>query len=102
MSSRVPTINRPNDWSKGIKKEGGSYSPSLSTRGFVESLYVEVPDLFSSNGICSFARKDFVEKYDLCYKGMNPKYIKIPKYCTKEEIEKLFGLVVNKNKHCYT
>jgi hypothetical protein len=63
-------------------------------------LYAEVPNLFSSNGICSFT-KDFAKKYDLCYKGMSPKHIKIPKDCTKEKIEKLFGHVVNKNKHCY-
>jgi hypothetical protein len=33
---------------------------------------------------------------------MSPKRIKIPKDCIKEEIEKLFSHVVNKNKHCYT
>jgi hypothetical protein len=33
--------------------------------------------------------------------GMNPKQIKIPKDCMKKEIEKCFGLVVNKNGHKY-
>jgi hypothetical protein len=33
---------------------------------------------------------------------MSPKQIRIPKNYTKEEIEKLFGLVVNKNGHRYT
>jgi len=86
MSSGVPTINGPNDWSKRIKKEVGSYAPSFSIWGFVMPVYVKVPNLFSSNGICSFIRKYFVEKYDLCYKGMSPKQIRIPKDCTKEEI----------------
>ncbi len=38
MSSGVPTISEPNDWSKKIKKEGGSYASSFSTWGFLVPL----------------------------------------------------------------
>jgi hypothetical protein len=44
-----------------IKKGGGSYAPSLSTQGFVVPIYIEAPNLFSSNGIYSFTRKDFAK-----------------------------------------
>ncbi len=102
MSSRVPTISELNDRSKRIKKDGGSYALSLSTRGFAMPLYAKVLDLFSNNDICSFTRKDFAKKYDLSYKGISPKHIKIPKDCTKEEIEIFYGLIVNKKGHHHT
>jgi len=38
----------------------------------------------------------------MIYATRSPKQIKIPKDCIKEEIEKLFGHVVNKNMHRYT
>jgi hypothetical protein len=39
---------------------------------------------------------------NMIYATRSPKQIKIPKDCIKEEIEKLFGHVVNKNMHHYT
>jgi len=45
--------------------------------------------------------KKVAKKYDLCSIGLSPKQIKIPKDCTKEEIEKCFGLIVNKNGYRY-
>jgi len=33
--------------------------------------------------------------------GMSPMQIRLLKVCTKEEIEKCFGLIVNKNGHQY-
>jgi hypothetical protein len=75
---------------------------SFSARDFIAPLYAEVLELFNSNGPCSFTRKDFVDTYDLCYLGMSPKQIRLLRDCSKEEIEKCFGLVVNKNEHQYT
>jgi hypothetical protein len=63
---------------------------------------VEVPESFNSNGPNGFTRKDFANKYNLCNLGMSPKQIILLKDCTKEEIEKCFGPVVNKNRHRYT
>ncbi len=97
----MPSTNGHNDWSK-VKKEGGSFGLSLSGNGFVASLYDEIFPLFSYNGNSSFIRKEFVEKYDLCSIGLSPKQIRIPKDCTKEEIEKCFGPIVNKNGYRYT
>jgi hypothetical protein len=89
----MPSTNVHNDWSKKVKKEGGSFGLSLSGNGFVASLYDEIPPLFSCNGNSPFIRKEFVKKYDLCSIGLNPKQIKIPKDCTKEEIEKCLALL---------
>jgi len=97
----MPFASGPNDYiKKFVKKEGGN-SLNLSARGFITPLYVEVPELFNNDGSCSFTRKTFVNKYDLCYLGMSPKHIRLRKDCTKEEIEKCFGVVVNKNMHQY-
>jgi hypothetical protein len=37
----------------------------------------------------------------ICSIGLNPKQIRIPKDCIKEEIEKCFAPIMNKNGHCY-
>jgi len=101
MSCVMPFASGPNDYIKKIvKKEGGS-SLNLSARGFITPLYVEVHELFNNDGLCNFTKKKIANKYDLCYLGMNLKHIRLPKDCTKEEIEKCFGLVVNKNRHRY-
>jgi hypothetical protein len=97
----MPFASGPNDYIKKIvKKEGGS-SLNLSARGFITPLYVEVHELFNNDGLCNFTKKKIANKYDLFYLGMNLKHIRLPKDCTKEEIEKCFGLVVNKNRHRY-
>lgn len=98
MSCVMPTTSGPNDYTK----KTGRSSLSLSARGFTTLLYTKVPKLFSSDGPRSFIRKDFVDKYDLCYLGMSPKHIiRLLKDCTKEDIEKCFGPIVNKNGHQY-
>jgi hypothetical protein len=48
---------------------------------------------------CGFTRKKFEDKYDLGFIGLNPRHIRLPRDCTKEEIEKLFGPIVSKNGH---
>ncbi len=95
------TTSGPNDCIKKIIKKEGGNSLSLNARGFTTPLYTKVPELFNDIGTCSFSRRDFVEKYDLCCLGMSPKHIKILKDCMKKEIDKCFGLVVNKNGHRY-
>ncbi len=46
--------------------------------------------------------KKVAKKYDLCSISLSPKHINISKDCTKKEIEKCFGLLVNKNGYRYT
>ncbi len=71
MSCAMPFASGPNDYIKKIvKKEGGS-SLNINARGFITPLYVEVPELFNSDGPCNFTKKKFADKYDLCYLGMN-------------------------------
>ncbi len=98
----MPSTNGHNDYSKKVKKEGGSFGISLSGKGFVAPLYVEVFPLLNRNESSSFTRKKIAKKYDLCSIGLSPKQIRIPKDCTKEEIEKCFGPIVNKNMYYYT
>jgi hypothetical protein len=97
----MPSTNGPNDYIKKIVKKEGGNSLSFNAKGFTTPLYTEVPKLFSSDGPHSFTKKDFASKYDLCYLGMSPMQIRLLKVCTKEEIEKCFGLIVNKNEHQY-
>lgn len=97
MSSVMPSTSGPNDGNEKVKKEGKSFS--FRAKGFTTLLYIEVLPLFSVNLVegCSFTRKYFVNKYDLCYMGMNPKQVKIPRDYIKEEIEKYH--VNNSMKH---
>jgi len=48
-----------------------------------------------------FVRREFAQKYDLCYYGLNLKQVKVLKYCTKEDVTKVFGPIMNKNAHSY-
>lgn len=92
----MPSTSGRNDGNKKVKKGGSS---SFSARGFTTLLYVEVLPLFSVDprGGCSFTRKVFANKYDLCYVGLSPKQVKIPRDCTRKDIDhKCFDLVVNK------
>jgi hypothetical protein len=82
-SGLAPSSSGPNAYNRKINKEGGSSSFSLNARVFMAPLYVEVLELLINDGNCSFMRKEFVNKYDLCYVGMNPKHIRLTKDCTK-------------------
>jgi hypothetical protein len=93
----TPSSNGPNDCNKELNKEGGSLGLSLRA-----PLYVEVHELMIDDGSCNFMCKDFVSKYDLCCVGMRPKQIQLLGDCTKKEVQKYFGLVVNKNGHHYS
>jgi hypothetical protein len=97
----MPSTSGHNDYSKKVKKEGGSFGISLSGKDFVAPLYVEVFPLFNRNGSSSFTRIFFAKKYDLCSIGLSPKQIRIPKDCIKEEIENCFSPIVNKNGYHY-
>lgn len=72
----MPSTSGPNDGDKKVKK-GGSFS--FNARGFITLLYAKVPPLFSVNlgGGCSFTRKTFANKYDLCYVGLSLKQVLI-------------------------
>jgi len=97
----MPSTSGPNDYIKKILNKEGRSSLSFNVRGFTTPLYTKVPELFNSDGSHSFTRKDYENKYDLCFLGMSPKQIRLLKDCTKEEIEKCFGPIVNKNGHQY-
>jgi len=45
--------------------------------------------------------KMFVERYDLCLEGLNPKCIKILRNIIVEEMHKYFGPMHNKNGYSY-
>jgi hypothetical protein len=67
----MPSTSGPSDCDKKIVKKEGESFLNLSARGFTTPLYTKVPKLSSGNGTCNFSRKDFVEKYNLCYLGMS-------------------------------
>ncbi|CAM6022242.1 unnamed protein product [Sphagnum balticum] len=98
----APSSSDLNDCNKELNKEGGSFIIGLSARGFTTPLYVEVLELLIDDGNCSFMRKDFVNKYDLCCVGMSLKQIRLLGDYTKKEVQKYFGLVVNKIRHRYS
>jgi hypothetical protein len=101
-SGLAPSSSGPcNDWNRKVKNEGRSSGLRLSGRGITAALYTEVLKLLVNDGSCSFTRKDFAGKYGLCYIGISPKQIWLSKDCMEEEVHKFFGLVVNKNGHCY-
>jgi len=57
--------------------------------------------MLEGDGNCSFTKKKFAQKYDLCFLGLNSKPVRVPRDCTKEEVTKLFNPVVNNNGHHY-
>jgi hypothetical protein len=72
----MPSTNGPNDGNKKVKK-GGRFS--FNAKGWTTPLYANVPPLLSVNlgGGCSFTRKTFANKYDLCCVGLSPKQVLI-------------------------
>jgi len=83
MSSVLaPSSSDPcNDWSRKVKNEGRSSGLRLSARGMTAPLYTEVLKLLVNDGSCRFTRKDFADKYGLCYIGISPKQIWLSKDC---------------------
>lgn len=57
--------------------------------------------MLKGDGNRSFTKKQFTQKYNLCFLGLNPKQVRVPRYYTKEKFTKLFSRVVNKNGHHY-
>ncbi len=47
------------------------------------------------------SRKEFVKKYDFSCERLSPKWVKVLKDITLEEISKFFGHVINKNGYSY-
>jgi hypothetical protein len=72
MLGVMPSTSGPSDCIKKIVKNEGGNSLSLRAKGFTTPLYTKVLELFNGNGTCSFSRKDFAKKYDLCCLGMRP------------------------------
>ncbi len=63
-------------------------------------IYKEQPNLiFDRKHIVTW--KEFVKKYGLCNKGLNPKHLKLGKYIEDVEVEKLFKSCINKNNYRY-
>jgi hypothetical protein len=57
----MPFASGPNDYIKKIVKKEGKNFLNFNARGFITPLYVEVPELFNSNGPCSFTKKILAE-----------------------------------------
>jgi hypothetical protein len=87
------------DINKKVKKE--VVNLSFNAQCFAKTCFGEVLELFPFVNNYGFIIKEFVDKYDLGFIGLNPRQIKLPRYCTKEEVEKLFGPIINKNGHHY-
>lgn len=59
---------------KKIKQESGLDGLSSGSKvGFTTRVYAYVPELLPNDRNQSFTRKEFAQKYDLCYVGMSPK-----------------------------
>jgi hypothetical protein len=85
----------------------GSLGKKIKTKGailsWVAPLYATPLDIiFDKKNLNT--RKDFVEKYDLCNKGPNPKCLRIGKDLEEEEVEELFGKAISRNgyRYCHT
>jgi hypothetical protein len=63
----MPFASGPNDYIKKIVKKERMSSLNLSARGFITPLYVEVLELFNSDGPYNFTKNKFIDNYDLCY-----------------------------------
>ncbi len=95
----LTSVGHNNDIDKKVKKE--DVNPNLNAQGFAKTCFGEIPKLLPLVHNCGFTRKKFEDKYDLGFIGLNLRHIKLPRDCTKEEVEKLFGPIVNKNGDCY-
>jgi hypothetical protein len=49
----------------------------------------------------TLTRKEFVKVYGLSAMGISPKWIKVPRDITTEEVSKVFGPIQNENGHSY-
>ncbi len=47
------------------------------------------------------SKKNFIKKYDFYYEGLSPKCVEVSRDISLEDIDKIFGLIVNKNKYNY-
>ncbi len=65
---------------------------------FIAPLYVRIPILDVGGPM---NRKVFVEHYDICLEGLNPKCIRIPRKIIVEEVHMYFGPMHNKNGYNY-
>jgi hypothetical protein len=79
---------------KKVKIEGFEHCSRAVKFGFAPSLYVEVPEI-GDNGVIS--QTQFTKCYGLSSEVPNLKYVKIPRDITSEEVNKVFGPIVNRN-----
>jgi hypothetical protein len=82
-----PTSNSKSDYSRKMK-----WKHDTSSRGrcssLVAPLYTSILELGNGGPI---SRKKFAECFHFCAKGLSPKWLKILKDLTVEEIHKFFG-----------
>jgi hypothetical protein len=95
----LTSVGHNNDINKKVKKV--DVNPILNARGLAEACFDEIRELLPPVHISGFIRIFFEDKYNLGFIGLNLRLIRLPKDYTKEEVEKLFGSIVNKNGHCY-
>jgi hypothetical protein len=81
-----------------VKHEGETHLKGKNRLGFVTPLYALIPKLGDGS---LMSKKDFAKKYDLYCEGLNPKCVKVPRDISLEDIDKIFGPIVNKNKYNY-
>jgi hypothetical protein len=71
---------------KKVKSEGGEHCVRVVKTGFVPPLYVEIHELGDGGVIL---QTQFAEHYGLCYEGLNPKRVRVPKDITLEEVSRI-------------
>ncbi len=81
-----------------MKQEGNRHLKGQTRIGFIAPLYVSILQL-ENCGLIS--KKEFVKKYELCSKGLNPKCVKVPRDIILEDISKFLSPIVNKNSYNY-
>jgi hypothetical protein len=72
MSSVTPSTS--GDLKKKVKEKTGPTN-NATKEGLVSPLYGEVSEMLKGDGSCSFATKEFAQKYKLCHLGLNPKQV---------------------------
>lgn len=79
---------------KKVKVEGFEHCSRAVKFGFAPPLYVEVHEI-GDNGIISWMQ--FTKCYGLSFEGSSLKYVKVPRDITLEEVNNIFGPVMNRN-----
>jgi hypothetical protein len=94
----LSNVCKSNNLTQKVKHEGETHLKGQNRLGFVTPLYVPIPKLGDGSPM---SKKDFIKKYDFYCQGLSPKCVEVSRDISLEDIDKIFGLIVNKNKYNY-